>query len=86
MDYGYEGTAVFPFDVTAASQVSPGVVGHVRWLVCREICLPGKAYLGLNLNAVSQVSAETNKLIDAAIHEEPVNAHAAVEITAYPFY
>jgi len=36
MDYGYEGTAVFPFDVTASSQVSPGVVGlkaHVRWLV-----------------------------------------------------
>jgi thiol:disulfide interchange protein len=39
MDYRYEGTAVFPFDVTASSQVSPGVVGlkaHVRWLVCRE--------------------------------------------------
>ena len=26
MDYGYEGTTVFPFDVTASSQVPPGVV------------------------------------------------------------
>lgn len=85
MDYGYEDTAVFPFDLTASSQVSPGVVGlkaHVHWLVCREICLPGKAYLGLNLNAVSQVSAETNKLIDAAVHAEPVNAPASVKIDA----
>jgi DsbC/DsbD-like thiol-disulfide interchange protein len=46
MDYGYEGTTVFPFDVTVSSQVPPGVVdlkAHVRWLVCREICPPGKA-------------------------------------------
>jgi len=76
MDYGYEGTTVFPFDVTESSQAPPGVVdlkAHVRWLVCREICPPGKAYLGLNLDAVSQVSAVTNKLIDAAIHAELVN-------------
>jgi thiol:disulfide interchange protein DsbD len=85
MDYGYEGTAVFPFDVTASSQVSLGVVGlkaHVHWLVCWEICIPGKAYLGLNLNAVSQVSAETDNLIDAAVHAEPVNAPASVKIDA----
>ena len=71
MDYGYEGSTVFPFDVTVSSQVPPGVVNlkaHVRWLVCREICPPGRAQLGLNLNAVSQGSAVTNKLIDAAVH------------------
>jgi thiol:disulfide interchange protein len=32
--------------------------------------------------AVSQVSAETNKLIDAAVHAEPVNAPASVKIDA----
>src|SRR5271170_7891743 len=85
MDYGYEGTAVFPFDLAASSQVSPGVVGlkaHVRWLVCREVCLPGKAYLGLNLNVVSHASAETNKLIDAAVSAEPVKAPTSVKIEA----
>jgi thiol:disulfide interchange protein len=83
MDYGYEGTAVFPFDLAASSQVSPGVVAlkaHVRWLVCREVCLPGKAHLGLNLNVVSHASAETNKLIDAAVSAEPVKAPTAVKI------
>ena len=83
MDYGYEGTAVFPFDVTAASQISPGVVGlkaHVRWLVCREVCLPGKAYLGVNLNVVSAPSADTNKLISAAVGAEPVKAPTGVKI------
>ena len=83
MDYGYEGTVVFPFDVTAASQISPGVVGlkaHVRWLVCREVCLPGKAYLGVNLNVVLDASAETNKLIDAAVSAEPVKAPTGVKI------
>ena len=42
MDYGYEGIAVFPFNLTASSQVPLGTAdlkAHVRWLVCREVCL-----------------------------------------------
>ncbi len=74
MDYGYEGTAVFPFDLSTSSQIPLGTAdpkAHVRWLVCREVCLPGKAYLGLNLNVIPQASSETNKLIDAAVGAEP---------------
>ena len=57
MDYGYEGTAVFPFDLSTSPQTPLGNVdlkAHVRWLVCREVCLPGKAYLGLNLKVIPQ--------------------------------
>jgi thiol:disulfide interchange protein len=83
MDYGYEGTAVFPFDLSTSPQTPLGSVGlkaHVRWLVCREVCLPGKAYLGLNLKVVPQASSETNKLIDAAVSAEPVKAPNSVKI------
>ena len=83
MDYGYEGTAVFPFDLSTLPQTSLGIAGlkaHVQWLVCREVCLPGKAYLGLKLNVVPKASSDTNKLIDAAVHSEPVKPPASVKI------
>jgi DsbC/DsbD-like thiol-disulfide interchange protein len=83
MDYGYEGTTIFPFDLATSSQVPLGAANlkaHVRWLVCREVCLPGKAHLGLNLHVIPQASAETNKLIDAAVAAEPVKAPTAVKI------
>jgi thiol:disulfide interchange protein len=54
----------------------------VRWLVCREVCLPGEAYLGLDLKVAPQASAETNKLIDAAIQAEPVKVPDSVKIDA----
>ncbi|MBW4028626.1 MAG: hypothetical protein HIU93_14720 [Acidobacteria bacterium] len=59
MNYGYEGTAVFPFAVKrnklpsiaaeAAADSEAHIQAHVRWLVCREVCIPGKAFLGVNL-------------------------------------
>ena len=57
MDYGYEGKAVFPFDLSTSPQTPLGkadLKAHVQWLVCREVCLPGKVYLGLDLNVVPQ--------------------------------
>jgi thiol:disulfide interchange protein len=83
MDYGYEGTAIFPFDLSTSPQTLLGNVdlkAHVRWLVCREVCLPGKAYLGLNLNVIPQASSQTNKLIDVAVRAEPVKAPNSVKI------
>jgi thiol:disulfide interchange protein len=83
MDYGYEGTAVFPFDLSTSPQTPLGkadLKAHVQWLVCREVCLPGKAYLGLNLNVVPQASSETHKLIDTAVGAEPVKLPTSVKI------
>jgi DsbC/DsbD-like thiol-disulfide interchange protein len=85
MDYGYEGTAVFPFDLSTSPQTPLGIAdlkAHVQWLVCREVCLPGKAFLGLNLNVISQASSETNKLIDDAVGAEPVTPPTSVKIGA----
>ncbi|MFZ0633466.1 MAG: thioredoxin family protein [Acidobacteriaceae bacterium] len=83
MDYGYQGTAVFPFDLTASQNLRLGrakLTAHVQWLVCREICLPGKAYLGLNLRVVQKATHETDRLISAAVNAEPVRLPNSVAI------
>jgi len=49
MDYGYEQVVVFPIHMRV-SHAADGSVGHVQakvdWIVCREVCLPGRALLG----------------------------------------
>lgn len=52
MDFGYEDEVAFPVQLSAAKNVKPGPIhldAKVDWLVCREVCIPGKAHLGLNL-------------------------------------
>lgn len=67
MDFGYEDSVAFPVQLTAASSVKPGPIhldAMVNWLVCREVCIPGKAHLGLNLTAA----------VDATAPSQPVGA------------
>ncbi|HTX75088.1 MAG TPA: protein-disulfide reductase DsbD domain-containing protein [Terracidiphilus sp.] len=48
MDFGYENEVLFPFTLTADSSAATGPAtlhAHVNWLVCREVCIPGKADL-----------------------------------------
>ena len=48
MDFGYENEVLFPFSLDLASSAKPGPVvleAKVNWLVCREVCIPGKAEL-----------------------------------------
>lgn len=83
MDYGYEGTAVFPFDLSALQHLPLGntkLKAHVQWLVCREVCLPGKAFLGLDLDVISKAPDATNQLIAAAVRAEPVKTPASVRV------
>ncbi len=50
MDYGYEGQVLFPVKATyTGSDSTLSLTGDVRWLVCRESCIPGKATLSLTL-------------------------------------
>jgi thiol:disulfide interchange protein DsbD len=84
MDYGYEGTAIFPYALTASQQLPVGdttLQAHVQWLVCREVCLPGKALLGLALK-VAPTTSVTNPLIDAAIREEASPLPDSVKVRA----
>jgi thiol:disulfide interchange protein DsbD len=52
MDFGYEDEVAFPVTISAAPTVKPGPVhldAQVTWLVCAQVCLPGKAHLGIDL-------------------------------------
>lgn len=52
VSYGYEDSVAFPYTLSATPGTKPGVIhldAHVHWLVCREVCIPGKAHLGLDL-------------------------------------
>ena len=59
MDFGYEDSAAFPVLLTASKDLKPGPIhldAKVNWLVCREVCIPGRAHLGLNLTVVPGAS------------------------------
>lgn len=48
MDFGYEDEVLFPFTLNVASSAATGPAAlhaKVDWLVCREVCIPGKAEL-----------------------------------------
>jgi thiol:disulfide interchange protein len=60
VDFGYEDAVAYPVIITAADSVKPGPIhldAIVNWLVCREVCIPGKAHLGLNLTVAPGASA-----------------------------
>jgi thiol:disulfide interchange protein DsbD len=67
MDFGYEDSVAFPVQLTASPKLKPGPVhldAKIDWLVCREVCIPGKAHLGINLTVAP----------DAAVPTQPVGA------------
>jgi DsbC/DsbD-like thiol-disulfide interchange protein len=73
VDYGYQDaiTLIVPVhvDATIASQTSAQLAAQVSVLVCREMCIPGKAQLSLSLPVKSQqpsTDARTESLFAAA--------------------
>jgi len=58
MDFGYENEVLFPIPIHVAADFKPAgstvkLAGKVTWLVCREVCLPGKALLSVDRQALS---------------------------------
>ena len=52
MDFGYENEVVFPIPMQVAADFKPTqpeatLAAHVTWLVCRAVCIPGKADLAV---------------------------------------
>ena len=70
MDFGYEGEVLFPLKLQVAPTVRRGpaiVNAKVDWLVCREVCIPGKAELETKLEmqpTVPPVSARSSVDVD----------------------
>jgi thiol:disulfide interchange protein DsbD len=52
MDFGYENEVLFPVPMQVAADYKPAgptgtLAAKVAWLVCREVCVPGKAQVAL---------------------------------------
>jgi|HubBroStandDraft_6_1064221.scaffolds.fasta_scaffold05109_4 DsbC/DsbD-like thiol-disulfide interchange protein len=65
VDYGYEDavTLIVPMRTESklAAQQSAQIVGQVKVLVCREMCIPGKAQVSLTLSIKAQTAAPDTK-------------------------
>src|SRR5580698_9420575 len=71
MDFGYQNEALFPFSFNVAQSAKPGPAvldAKVSWLVCREVCIPGKAELGMRvLLFASAQAAATSSAVDETL-------------------
>jgi thiol:disulfide interchange protein DsbD len=62
MDFGYESEVVFPVPMQVGADFHPAsgtaaLGAHVKWLVCRAVCLPGKADLSVTRTAWAHPAA-----------------------------
>lgn len=68
MDFGYENEALFPVRLAVDKSFKPGATVHLAakasWLVCREVCIPGKANLDLDVPVVASKPAGNGIVID----------------------
>ncbi len=93
MDYGYEGEVVFPILLHGGDSLKPGTSfeasAKVNWLVCREVCIPGKAELKLPIT-VADVGTPGKVLAQALIQSWqqklplPLPADAKATFSATP--
>ena len=82
VNYGYYGDVVLPVRLKrAAGTRGPLVVGaDLKWLVCHEICVPGKASLALSVPVPTADRAQVagwRQRIDQARSREPKPAPSA---------
>jgi thiol:disulfide interchange protein DsbD len=76
--FGYEDRIVLPAELSVASRTPAGkplaLRAQVSWLVCAEVCIPGKASLALDLPVTAEDPAATRwrSEIEAARQQVPV--------------
>jgi len=69
MDFGYENQVVFPVAMHVTADFHPAlpqtrIAAHLNWLVCREVCIPGKG--DLSVSRTSLRAAPALAVTDAA--------------------
>lgn len=83
MDYGYQGNVVLLSKLTttsASASKQAEISADVRYLVCREVCVPGRDHVSLTL-PVSGRSADSTQ-IRAAENRMPEPLPAGVRVSA----
>jgi thiol:disulfide interchange protein DsbD len=66
IDYGYEGEVLLPVEIRPPANLATGRDARlglsVAWLVCQEICIPGRAALTLSLPVRKEAQGESMTL------------------------
>lgn len=62
MDFGYQNQVVFPIPIHVAADFHPGspqvrLAAHISWLVCAQVCIPGRGDLSLHRAALRAAPA-----------------------------
>jgi thiol:disulfide interchange protein len=93
MDFGYEDEVLYPIKLDVAPSVKSGKAvldANVDWLVCREVCIPGKAELKLTLQLSSDKppvvsgSSEDAALMQRLASTLPQPLPASVKVAFQP--
>lgn len=88
VDYGYRGSVLLmaPIHVAPAARTGlPAELGaDVSWVVCREVCVPGKARLGISLPVTrhAEIDAIRRTVFEAARRRLPKPAPTGWTATA----
>ncbi len=95
MDFGYEDAVLFPVPLKVAYSVTnstANLMADVRWLVCREVCIPGKGTLTLALpvgptaGPDTSVAAAFQQALDSLPRALPAGNSATVTADKTSFY
>lgn len=75
-NFGYEGDVLLPVPIEIPADARPGAPAHVavdvKYLVCHDECIPGKADLALDLPvAAAAGKTQSSTLFDAARAKQP---------------
>jgi DsbC/DsbD-like thiol-disulfide interchange protein len=80
VDYGYADQMLLLAAIRPPAGLAPGgkaeLAGTVRWVVCREVCIPGKTEVALSLPVKRSAPPQPNKLFDDARTRIPQPAPA----------
>ena len=89
VNYGYENGVVLPIPLRVGARLKPAQVIHVglqvKWLVCKDLCVPGQARLDLRVPLTDADRAEVlgwKRLIDQARARVPKPAPVAWKTSA----
>lgn len=76
-NYGYEGTVIFPVDVTVEEPGKPLTLNlKLDLLICEELCIPESHKISLTIPARESILSEDQPLIAAAAAKIPANLSA----------
>jgi thiol:disulfide interchange protein len=94
MDFGYENEVLFPLSLNVADSVKRGpaaLQAKVDWLVCREVCIPGKAELAITREVAAPGTAPSTGEPDFGLWQrwsnllpKPLNAGGKVIFQSTP--